>query len=169
MLTEALVLEKVVPVINEGIREQFALQGHHLTGAWEDSLYADITEHEAIGYAKAYGVIVNAGTTPGRIPFSGTGGDGTGRSAYIQGLISFFKKRGFDEKKATSYAFATAKVQKREGMSTHASARFSETGQRQRFIQATEAAITEKVDEMIVSGLDEVINDTVNEKQLIEF
>jgi len=81
-------------------------------------------------------LIVDKGVKAGRIPF----GKKTGQkvSRYIQGLVDFFKKHGKSDKKALSFAIATAKVQSKTGMSTPASRRFSETGKRQQFIENTD-------------------------------
>ena len=81
-----------------------------------------------------YGVFVEFGVKANRIPFSGRSGKG-GKSQYIQGLISFFEKRGLSGREAVGAAFATAHVHAREGMPSRASARFSKTGERTGFIK----------------------------------
>ena len=49
----------------------------------------------------------------------------------------FFEKRGLQGREAIGAAFATARVQKREGMPTVGSYRFSSNGQRKGFASTT--------------------------------
>jgi hypothetical protein len=71
------------------------------------------------------------------IPFSGVGGGG--KSAYIQGLIAYALKklRVRTMTEAKSAAFAIAYTQKKEGMPTSGSLRFSSTGKRTDWISDT--------------------------------
>lgn len=113
-------------------------QGHTLTGKLRDSIDYTTTKGNGIITAKMemenYGVFVEFGVKANRIPFSGRSGKG-GKSQYIQGLISFFEKRGLSGREAVGAAFATAQVHAREGMPSRASARFSKTGERTGFIK----------------------------------
>ena len=83
--------------------------------------------------------------TADRIPFGGSGRGKGGKSAYIQGLISFWEKRGLSGREAVGAAFATAHVHAREGMPTRASYIHSNTGERTGFVRA---AIAERIDEI---------------------
>ena len=163
MPSQADILELAVPLVESNIKKEFQAQGHHLTGAWEQSISSVKTENRVEGYAKSYGSIVDAGMTPDKIPFGGTStksGLNSGiKSQYIQGLTRFWmlRKPGISEKEALRLAFATANVQKQEGMSTAASYRFSQTGQRQKFIEAVKRAITPEVDNIITKGFDKYI------------
>lgn len=162
-MTEKDVLLDASKFLNANIKSEWAAQGHHLSGEWEDSITSQmVTESEVEGLARAYGSIVNAGTTPARIPYGGTG-TGAKTSAYIQGLYGYFKAKGYDHKDALSFAFATAKKQKKEGMSTVASKRFSSTGERQHFLEDVINAIGKQLDSMILEGLDKIINIEANE------
>lgn len=113
-------------------------QGHTLTGKLRDSIDYTTTKGNGTITAKMemenYGVFVEFGVKANRIPFSGRSGRG-GKSQYIQGLISFFEKRGLSGREAVGAAFATAHVHAREGMPSRASARFSKTGERTGFIK----------------------------------
>lgn len=169
MLTETQILFEASQVINDEIKVSFARQGHSLTGAWENSIYAQqIGGDEVEGLALTYGSIVDAGTTADRIPYSGNGGGGV--SQYIQGLFNFWKLRkpGITDKEALSLAFATAKVQKEEGMSTFGSRAYSETQNRQRFIEDALVETESKVTNMVFSGMVNIVNESViEEKELV--
>lgn len=169
MLSEPEILLLASKVINDEIIQHFEQQGHRLTGAWEDSLRADEIGDGVTGYAYKYGSIVDAGTTAARIPFSENSGAGT--SKYIAGLMQFWKLRkpGISDKEALSLAFATAKVQKKEGMSTLGSRDYSATKQRQRFIEDALDATEGKTKEIVFGGLVELIDETVNEKETITY
>lgn len=173
MQGEADILKKAAAILDDNIRKEFRAQGHHLTGAWENSVKSSVvvTPDGAMveGFANTYGSIVNAGTTPARIPFGGTGTGNGGTSKYIQGLINYFKLRGLSDKEAVRAAFATAHVQKREGMSTIGSRQYSGTGERQRYLEATERAIGSEVDQVVYDGCDELIDTTLNEPVTIEY
>ena len=169
-MTTTQILLEASQVINDEIKVAFARQGHSLTGAWENSIYAQgLNSDEVEGLALSYGAIVDAGTTADRIPYSGNGGGGV--SQYIQGLFNFWKLRkpGITDKEALSLAFATAKVQKKEGMSTVGSRPYSETQQRQRFIEDAFIDTESKVTDMIFSGMVDIVNEAVQEEQVLTY
>jgi hypothetical protein len=165
-MTEHEILEAADVIIVNGLREELKNQGHHLTGALEESIKGEITagsnQQVLTGFSLHYGGIINAGVSPARIPFSGRTGSG-GTSKYIQGIIQYWMLRGLDEKEATRAAFATAYVHMHEGMSTAASSAFSSTGERQGFIDAVAEAINEELDETVLSGYDELIDEHFRE------
>ena len=165
MTKAQVILTKAGKMIQERLRKELQTQGHTLTGKLERSIVSrvvvtgDATVVE--GVALDYAGILDAGTSPGRIPYRE--GSGAKTSKYIDGLFNFFKLRGLDDKEAKSAAFATAKVQKREGMSTVASHRFSKNGARQHFIELTEIALGRTIDDVVIPGLDELIEKKFNE------
>lgn len=164
-MTENTILFKAAQFLEEHIIRGWEAQGHNMTGAWEDSITStSVAPNHIEGLAKSYGAIVNAGVTPGRIPY---GGQPTGAttSKYIQGLVGYFMAKGANEKQALSYAFATAKKQKQQGMSTEASRLYSSTGERQNFLQGVIDAIGLQLDTMVLDGMDELITAEVNELQ----
>lgn len=180
MPTTHTILQGAAEMINEEIRKIFREQGHHLTGAWEDSLSStSFSENEIEGRAKSYGAIVNEGVPASRIPFGGEGsfsgvgiGGGTGEgesfhpvSQYIQGLFRFWKLRkpGITDKEALSLAFATAHVQKKEGMSTVNSQRYSQWGDRQHFVGIAFAQKDEELTDYVYGGLVQVVNEMIEE------
>lgn len=162
-MTEIDILKQAAKYVEENIIIAWQAQGHHMSGAFEDSLINEmVNDKEIEGKAKTYGVIVNYGIDAGNIPY---GGQTTGAktSQYIQGLYNFFKAKGKSHKDALSFAFATAKMQKKEGMSTQASRFYSSTGERQNFLQHAMDAISVYLDNMIFDGLNDVVDETANE------
>lgn len=153
-------------ILDKNLIEEWTKQGHHLTGAWERSVGGDVvaTGNAVIltGTMAGYGVYVDGGITPDKIPYGGAtatkGGTGAGTSKYITGLYNFWKLRGLSDKEALRAAFATAKTQKKEGMSTVASARFSQTGKRQHFIEVVSKVVNEGVSDVISDGLDNIVD-----------
>lgn len=142
---ETLLEERMVEAVGylmQVVRDELAEQGHTLTGRLSRSIQADITVSLRDGIAKAdvyledYGLAVNNGVAAGRIPYNPNVRTGAGTSKYIQGLISFFLKRGLTSENARGAAFATARKHAREGMPTRNSYRFSSNGRRTGFLEA---------------------------------
>lgn len=132
-------VSKIMLTLQEEMKSQIEAQGHRLTGKLINSVGFEVKRtaggYRGELYLEDYGLILDSGVKANRIPF----GRSTGRkvSKYIQGLIDYFKKRGLPDREATGAAFATARVQSREGMPTRASFRFSKTGERTGFISRT--------------------------------
>lgn len=166
MTTEGQILFRAAQVLEPQIKRGFQAQGHHLTGAWEDSIFSVVGGDGNIleGFARYYGSIVNAGVVPGRVPYGGTGG-GTGAktSKYIDGLTAFFIARGLDPKEAKNAAFATANVHKKEGMPSPGSYLYSGTGMRTDFIDGVNEAVGPEIDELIITGLDFMVEEQTHE------
>lgn len=148
-------------IIEAGIREESRAQGHHLTGAMENSL-SYVTGRLGplrilTGTAAEYTRFVNYGVGSGRVPFQQ--GSGAGKSLYIEGLTKFFMLRGLGPKEAMGAAFATAKTHKKEGMPSKGSYRYSSTGSRTGMI---EAAMTKKeplLDAHMATGFDNLVEE----------
>ncbi|RYZ61592.1 MAG: hypothetical protein EOP09_19770 [Proteobacteria bacterium] len=157
-------LAKAVKMLDTAFKAEFRQQGHSLTGATENSILGQVDGTHAEGTMLDSGYIVNDGTTSKKIPFSGTHGKG-GTSKYIQGLINFFMLRGLSEKEATGAAFATAKVQQKEGMSTAASSRFSKNGKRQNFVENVIETKEPVLDAMITAGMDDIFESEYNKQK----
>lgn len=161
------VLKKAQKTLDEALKKELRDQGHHLTGELEGSITGEITAlpdgWQLIGTSLSYGQILNAGVRPDRIPFSGTGGGGGGKSQYIEGLKRFFMLRGLSEKEAQGAAFATAKKHQQEGMATDASERFSSTGTRFQFIKYAEEKVSQVCDTIVSDGIDEVVDNVYNQ------
>ena len=144
------------------IKDAFIVQGHELTADWEESIMSQEAEDGVEIMARGYGMIVDAGVTPERIPFGGVGtGNGGELSQYILGLVRFWqlRKPGISAKAALKLAFATANVQKREGMSTIASEEFSATGKRQHFMDTLENLFRDYMDNAVFEGFEVLIDE----------
>ena len=138
------IVESILIVLIEALRERLTRQGHRLSGRLIKSMRfkVDVKGEKIVGdiLMEHYAGFLDSGVSASRIPFSGISpGAGPNVSQYIQGLISFWRQRGLPEREATSAAFATAKVHAREGMPTRASRRFSsdDGGARTGFIGRT--------------------------------
>ena len=153
--------ERAGGIFNARLRREWAAQGHHLTGAWEQSLTTVATDAGAVATANCYGGIVNSGVPAKRIPYGGRSGH-EGNSKYITGLLNYFKLRGLPEKEALRATFATAAKHKKEGMPTHASLQYSSTGSRLRFIQ-TALDNAPDADAAICTAFDEIIDNAMQE------
>lgn len=129
-------LTAAMKVLQGDLREELKAQGHYLTGKLHDSIQYEIEESEntvkATVECEDYGLAMEFGVAPGKIPFT-PGSNNGGASQYIQGLITFFEKKGLQGREAIGAAFATARTQKREGMPTAGSYQFSRNGARKGF------------------------------------
>ena len=100
---EIRLLNKVAQEVNKNLIAEWVAQGHHLTGAWEQSLKASIVQSpdsvSVLGTMAYYGAIVEQGVSANRIPYGGRSASG-GTSKYIQGLVGYWKKRGLNEREA---------------------------------------------------------------------
>ncbi len=168
MLTsETQLLLNAANIIDDYIRDEFIKQGHSLTGEWENSLQHNEFEEGSIeGLGKSYGFIVDKGILPERIPYGGDNEKGKGGiSKYITALAIYSKQRdsSLTDKQALRRAFAIAEVQKREGMSTIASERFSSTGKRQDFLSSMKILFEDYLDNWIFEGLFNIIDNKANE------
>jgi len=132
---EKTVLE-VMEVYKGAIVKEWEEQGHRLTGKSVQEIEIKVDEKGRIIQGRLlvaeYWDYQERGVKPEHIPF--TLGSGRKKSKYIAGLIRYFRLRGLSGKEAKGAAFATAIVQKREGMQTRASRRFSSSGRRKGFI-----------------------------------
>jgi len=156
-------LQKGAEIINSNIKDQIVKQGHHLTGALEDSLTnkdatSDPNNVILEGLALYYSVFVDKGVPADRIPFSGSHGSG-GTSAYIQGLKRFAMLRfNVDETEGLKIAFMIANKHKKEGMPTANSYQFSSTGERLNFIEIAKTAATPEADKAVLDAIDTIID-----------
>lgn len=140
-------------------------QGHKLSGTLESSLMAHniVTLNGALlnFYYEDYGVPLDTGVPANKIPFSP--GSGAKSSKYIDGLMRYVKARMnvSGDKEAKSIAFAIAYKQKREGMSTEASKRFSTTGKRNNWVNNTLERIDDELTELINRTLSAILDDMI--------
>lgn len=131
--------ERIQQVLTEALMSQFEAQGHKMSGKLIDDIkYVVKQETDKLsieGFMYVYGNILASGTKASKIPFSGRTGRG-GTSLYIQALQQYAQQRMNiqDEKKSLSVAFAIAHTQKKQGMPTQGSYKFSSTGKRKDFV-----------------------------------
>lgn len=150
-------VEHLQHVLSELLMEEFEAQGHSMTGKLikdiEYKVKQETTKLTLSGYAYIYGNILAAGTKAAKIPYGGRTGRG-GTSLYILALQNYVKQRMNiqDEQKSKSIAFAIATEQKKHGMPTPGSHRFTTTGKRTDFVEEAfrkgEDRITEAVSQM---------------------
>lgn len=134
-LTDA--MTDMMELLVEESRKELETQGHRLTGSLSNSLAYKVTAStdKVVGELTGsdYGVYLEFGVAANSIPFGGGGSPG-GKSKYIEGLVRFFKLKGLEPREALRAAFATAHVQKREGMPTRRSFAFSANQKRTGFV-----------------------------------
>ena len=98
-------VDKIENVLLEVLEAEWKAQGREMNGAIIRDMEFKIDHKEDTltisGYIYLYGNIIAAGTSSGKIPFSGRTGSG-GTSKYIEGLKNYAKARMAiaDEKKA---------------------------------------------------------------------
>ena len=147
-------VERVQQVLTEALMDEFEAQGHAMSGKLiKDIEYQVKQETDKLtiaGFMYNYGNILAAGTKASKIPFSGRTGRG-GTSLYIQALQSYAKQRMNiqDEKKSLSVAFAIAHEQKKHGMPTPGSYKYTSSGKRTEFIEDAFKRSEDKINEAI--------------------
>lgn len=132
---------KIGELVNKNLVDQHVLQGHRMTGAFEDSLEVITDSNSVSGIGNRYGIYLNVGVKPSEIkhPFA---------RARIDGLTRFVEYRmGLSGKEAQSVAYAIATTHKREGMPTSGSYQYSNNGKR-----------TDMVDDAIALSEPEIID-----------
>lgn len=156
--------------IRDRIVTEFQKQGHTLTGSLikktkdqssrsNDAVLVDVVMPEYYVFTE-YGV-KRSGIRKMYNPNVRTGKK---KSNYIEALIHFFRLKGKSTKEAKSAAFATARVHYKEGMSTRASAKYSQTGKRKEWIKdATKGDLIKDIQD---DALDLVASET--DKRLLE-
>lgn len=146
-------------LINEVLRKEMIAQGHHLTGAMEDSLGSDIykkgKEDIMQGTAINYTKFVNEGFPAQSASFR-----------QFPFLLEYFIQRGYPVASSNSatltasqLAAMTIRKWMREGMPTQSSKRFSKTGNRTNMIEDALFAAEPKIDELMGNGFDFVVEE----------
>lgn len=145
-------------LIHQLIREEMVNQGHHLTGAMEASVHADIQtkgKRDIMdGYAVNYTQFVNDGFPAQSASFR-----------QFPFLLEYFIKRGYPVHSsnggltAGSLAAMTIRKWMREGMPTQASKSYSSTGSRTNMIEAAFVGGDQKIDEYMGNSFDFVVEE----------
>lgn len=164
----ALVAEKIGEIAVEYVRNEYAAQGHTLTGDLLDSIEAKVkaTNTGAIieGYLLDYGVPVNTGVPSTNIRYNPNKRTGAKVSNYIAGLQMFAELRfRVPKKEALRIAFAIARKHKKEGMPTRNSKKYSSTGRRTGAIQEGLQKAEQKIEDLITEVTTAYIEDLVIE------
>ena len=115
---------QVAEIVLISLKNELIKQGHKMDGSLIDSIsYAVKAESTKaiIDFSfLEYGMVLNYGVTPDRIPY--TQGSGKKTSKFIDGLKKFAEKKlGKSGKEAEKVAFAIARKMKAEGMPTKGS------------------------------------------------
>jgi hypothetical protein len=158
MTTIADIYQSAERLINQVLRKEMIDQGHHLTGAMEDSLSIKISRSDKVdtmeGFAAYYAHFVNEGVAAASASFK-----------QVPFLIEYFKKRWLPENEATSAAFATVKTWMKEGMPTQASKRFSQTGSRTNMVDNAFVGAQPVIDGFIGDGLDFIVEESFQKEK----
>ena len=133
-------------------------QNHKLTGALVESFEDQIKETAdklIINFLmNNYGVYLNDGIPPERIPYTPPPPFRGGKSKYIQGLIRWAKlKFRYDEKRAQRVAFAVAAKHKKKGYPLTAKG----------FINITLAANNDKIEAFVIDWVNAIFEDFFKE------
>jgi len=124
-------LERLAEVLKQEMRTQLRIANHVMTGALSESIESRILstiEGRKIEiWIEQYGIALDQGVPPDRIPFTEPSGRG-GRSKYIEGLQRFAQlKLGVsDNRESLSIAFAIARKHKKVGMPVKGPTKFIE-------------------------------------------
>jgi hypothetical protein len=134
-------LQNLAALLVQEMRQQIKIANHIMTGSLADSVESmilnTITGRKIEIWLNDYGIALDQGVPPERIPFTDPSGRG-GRSKYIEGLQRFAQlKLGVtDQRESLSIAFAIAKKHKKIGMPVAGPTKFIE-----KTIDATDADI----------------------------
>jgi len=119
--------------------DELRAQGHKATGQLIASVVVRVQERlnelELTMSHLQYGVVVNNGVSPEKVPYSR--GSGAKTSKFIDALVAWIRFKGIAggiDKKVRSIAFAMANAMKRDGIGTRGSYRFSSNGRRTMWI-----------------------------------
>jgi len=153
-------VRKIEKTVTAKLLQEWDAQGHSMTDKVVNDMHyviQYISEYIFIsGYMYEYGGYIETGTPAENIPFSP--GSGNKRSMYIEGLIKYVEKRmGLFDKQAKKVAFAIAHTQKREGMPTRGSFKYSSNGKRTGWIDDSLAKASPDISEIIRKTWKEII------------
>jgi len=139
--------------LKQALLDEWRRQGHFESGKIVEEIDYEIERDfgrtSLIAKMYPYGIYIEKGVAAANIPFSP--GSGVRKSKYIAALMSYAARRitGGDLVRAKSVAFAIAHKQKREGMPTRGSYRFSSTGKRTGWINDALEKNKDKIGEYV--------------------
>lgn len=140
-------LERLAEVLKKEMQNQLRIANHIMTGSLiesiESRILSTIEGRKIEIWIEQYGIALDQGVPPDRIPFTEPSGRG-GRSKYIEGLQRFAQlKLGVsDNRESLSIAFAIARKHKKVGMPVKGPTKFIE-----KTLDATEDEIQRFVEE----------------------
>lgn len=124
-------LNRLAESLKLEMKQQLKIAGHTMTGelidSIEEKIIDTITGAKIEIWLNDYGIALDQGVPPERIPFTEPTGRG-GRSKYIEGLQRFAQiKLGVtDQRESLSIAFAIARKHKKTGMPVKGPTKFIE-------------------------------------------
>ena len=160
-------LKQLGEIIRKEVERVLTEQGHVLTGKIfdeVDNIVKAIKDGYILeGHYQPYSIFVHKGVKAERIPYSP--GSGRRHSKYIEALKQYARHRGMSEPDRA--AFAIARVHKREGMPTKASSRFSQTGERLKFLDYAlkDEKVDVKVEKIMADAIEMIVNNILSEQQ----
>ena len=130
-----------------------------LTGNLVQSFEAVSKQYLTLDFMmELYGVSLNNGVPPSRVPYTPTPPVRGGTSKYIQGLIRWVKLRGIATgEKAKSIAFAIARKQKREGNPIGGGSKFIDIA-----LEKSEEKTIEIIEDFVVNTIMALIIESSN-------
>jgi hypothetical protein len=138
-------MAEAMQLIQDGLRNELVQQGHRLTGGLADSMEITYSKDgETLrGHIQArdYAVYVDAGVAPNRVRYP------------IRVMIEYFILRGLPRKEATSAAYATRAVHRRDGIPSRGSYRYSLNGHRKGFISRGVRSVLDSVQDAFEKAL----------------
>ncbi|MFW6377555.1 MAG: hypothetical protein ACOCZ5_02810 [bacterium] len=155
--------DKIIELLKEKLEEEFVLQGHPDTGAFQNSLRGEVVDEDGktiiniIGLE--YGLYISKGVEAQNIPYTPSRGRG-GQSKYITGLHNWvMRKMGIsDAREALGIAFAIAKTHSEQGMPV----RNGKLGSG--FIESVREKYNQQINEMAKGYIDNKIKEVLNKK-----
>jgi hypothetical protein len=173
-------IHDLLEYLAERIGQKLEDRGHKLTGALINSIAGQVVydgQDKLTGQLLwlRYGDALESGVPASRIPYTPPSGRG-GTSAYIQGLLRFVKLRKMKPKKggtALGIAFAIANTQKKTGMPTPGSKKYSKDGKRTHSLADTvkeeETVMEERTEEVLLDLVDSVFFDELRQLSASNF
>lgn len=156
------ILKEAGEKLNKALTQELRNQGHYLTGSLENSINNSFRvetmnrKYVLRGFALDYSIDLDEGLSPN-----------SRKLPTFEELRKYFLLRGLSVPEATLAAGFTTKRHKKEGMSTIASAAYSKTGERKKFISvAWEKA--ENIIDKIIDGKTDKIFEAETAKQKSE-
>lgn len=156
------ILQNLAELLIKNMRAQIELAGHVMTGSLRDSLESQITETSTSAVIEIllndYGLALDQGVPPDRVPFDFIPPYRGGRSDYIEGLARFatLKLGANSEREALSIAFAIANKHKRAGLPVAGPSEFI-----QKTLDTTEQQITQAVEDYAAAVFGVMMDDFI--------